>query len=342
MDLTRVPDNRREPLKRLNEALQAANRIVLITHVNADGDGAGSEAAVAAWLQTLGKHVHITNATTFPQQFRYLVDDGVVLDHTDSKAGKAIREADLVFVLDTGEPKRIGRHMDAALTRPIAVLDHHPASVNGFDGVVVVLDTEACATGELVYDLLQVAGFEGTWSEHIREGIYTAIITDTGSFRFSNTTPRAHAIAGEMIRLGVDPELMYRRLFGTVPMRRMTLLRAALDNLDADAALPMTWISISKSMMNDNDATSEDLEGLIEYARSIEGTELAILFRETNEGGTKISFRSNGELDVNALAREFGGGGHVKAAGALVAGTLADAMPRVLEAARVALTKVHG
>lgn len=341
MDLTRVPEHRIGPLQKLNDALQAANHIVLITHVNADGDGAGSEAAVAAWLRTLGKQVHITNATTFPQQFRYLVDDGVVLDHTDANAGKAIREADLVFVLDTGEPKRIGRHMDAALTRPIVVLDHHPASVNGFNGLVVVLDTEACATGELVYDLLRVAGFDGPWTEHIREGIYTAIITDTGSFRFSNTTPRAHAVAGEMIREGVDPELMYRRLFGTMPMRRITLLRAALDNLMADETLPLTWITISKAEMSENGATSEDLEGLIEYARSIEGTELAILFRETNEGGTKISFRSNGEVDVNALARQFGGGGHVKAAGALVAGTLGDACPRVLEAAREAVKRIR-
>ena len=339
MDLTRVPEHRIAPLKQLIDALHAADRIVLITHVNADGDAAGSEAAVAEWLKMLGKQVHITNATVFPQQFRYLVDDEIVVDHTDANAARLIREADLVFVLDTGEPKRIGRHMDVAMTRPIAVLDHHPASQNGFDGVVF-LDTDACATGELVYDLLVTAGFEGPWNEHIREAIYTAIITDTGSFRFSNTTPRTHAIAGEMIRLGVDPELMYRRLFGTVPMRRITLLRSALDNLQADPDLPLTWITISKAEMNENDATSEDLEGLIEYARSIEGTELAILFRETNEGGTKISFRSNGVVDVNQLARQFGGGGHVKAAGALVAGTLEDATPRILDAARIAVQRI--
>jgi phosphoesterase RecJ-like protein len=336
MDLTRVPEHRLGPLMLLLDALRDAQRIALITHVNADGDGAGSEAAVAAWLQTLGKQVHITNPTTFPAMFRYLVDDHTVLDHSDARATQAVREADLVFVLDTGEPKRIGRHMDAALKRPIAVLDHHPTSVVSFKGIIVT-DTEACATGELVYDLLTVAGYEGEWTQPIREGIYTAITTDTGSFRYSNTTPRAHAIAGEMIRCGVDPEEMYRRLFGTVPMRRMTLLRAALDNLEADAELPLTWITISKAEMNGTGATSEDLDGLIEYARSIEGTELALMFRETNEGGTKISFRSTGAMDVNALARQFGGGGHVKAAGALVAGTLADAVPRVLEAARVAL-----
>lgn len=336
MDLTRVPEHRIAPLTQLLETLRGAQRIALITHVNADGDGAGSEAAVAAWLKTQGKQVHITNPTPFPAMFRYLVDADTVIDHTDARAAKFVREADLVFVLDTGEPKRIGRHMDAALTRPLAVLDHHPASVVAFQGVVM-LDTEACATGELVYDLLKVAGYDDDWSLHIREGIYTAIITDTGSFRYSNTTPRAHVIAGEMIRCGVDPEEMYRRLYGTVPMRRMTLLRAALDNLEADPDLPMTWISISRAEMNGTGATSEDLDGLIEYARSIEGTELALMFRETNEGGTKISFRSTGEMDVNALARQFGGGGHVKAAGALVAGTLADAVPRVLEAARAAL-----
>lgn len=336
MDLTRVPENRVAPLQQLIEKIETATSLVLITHVNADGDGAGSEAAVAGWLKHIGKQVQITNPTTFPQLFRWLVEDGLVIDHTDARAARTIREADLVFVLDTGEPKRIGRHADAAGSRPTVVLDHHPLPGSGFNGLVVV-DTAACATGELVYDLLSVAGYDGDWPAQIREGIYTAVITDTGSFRFSNTTPRAHAIAGEMIRRGVDPELMYRRLYGTVPLRRITLLRAALDNLEVDDELPLTWIAISKADMSATGAASDDLEGMIEYARSIEGTELAILFRETNDGGTKISFRSTGEMDVNALARQFGGGGHVKAAGALVAGSLQDAMPRVLQASRVAL-----
>jgi phosphoesterase RecJ-like protein len=340
MDLSRVPEHRVPLLKSLIETIMKAERIALITHVNADGDGAGSEAAVAGWLQAIGKTVHIVNPTPFPQSFKYFVDESIVIDHTDSRAARTIREADLVFVLDTGEPKRVGRHMDAVLARPVAVLDHHPEAAGGFTGLNVI-DTAACATGELVYDLLSVAGLE-QWSLQICEGIYTAIITDTGSFRFSNTTPRAHVIAGDMIGKGVDPEIMYRRLFGTVPMRRLTLLRAALDNLQADGELPLTWISITREDMNASSATSDDLEGLIEYARSIEGTELAILFRETAEGGTKISFRSNGETDVNALARQFGGGGHVKAAGALVAGMLPESMPRVLEAARVALKATLG
>ena len=197
-------------------------------------------------------------------------------------------------------------------------------------------DTEACATGELVYDLLKVAEFDD-WNQQVVEAIYTAIITDTGSFRFSNTTPRTHAIAGEMIRLGVDPEVMYRRLYGTVPLRRMALLRNALEHLEVDKELPLSWISITREAMQASGATSEDLDGMVEYARSIEGTELAILFRETSDGGTKISFRATGDTDVNELARQFGGGGHVKAAGALISDPLPKARERVLEAARLAL-----
>jgi bifunctional oligoribonuclease and PAP phosphatase NrnA len=336
MDPTQVPPNRIEPLQQLADTLLAAARVALITHVNADGDGAGSQAAVASWLQSAGKQVHVTNPTIFPDSYRYLVDAELIVDYTNPRAAQIIREADVVFVLDTGEPKRTGRHMDDVVKRKVAVLDHHPASHPGFSGVVF-LDTTACATGELVYDLLQVARYDGKWPPAVTEGIYTAITTDTGSFRFSNTTPRAHAIVGEMIGRGVDPELMYRRLYGTVPLRRIQLLRSALENLESDPAIGLSWLSVTRAAMQASAATSEDLDGLVEYARSIEGTELAILFRETNDGATKISFRSNGAIDVNTLARQFGGGGHVKAAGALVGEPLAIARQRALDAARAAL-----
>ncbi|HUP90479.1 MAG TPA: DHHA1 domain-containing protein, partial [Longimicrobiales bacterium] len=291
---------------------------------------------IAGWLRDIGKHVHITNPTPFPEQYKYTVEDWMILDHTHEATANYLSTADLVFVLDTGEPKRIGRHADAAVKRPMIVLDHHPIAESPFRPLAQLLDTTACSTGELVYDLLILAGYD-RWEQRVCEAIYTAIITDTGSFRFSNTTPRAHAIAGEMIRGGVDPEVMYRRLYGTVPMRRITLLRAALETLEADENLPLTWITITRDAMKDADASSEDLEGLVDYARSIEGTEIAILFRETNDGATKISFRSTGDADVNALARQFGGGGHVKAAGALISDKLEDARPRVLEATRIAL-----
>ena len=130
---------------------------------------------------------------------------------------------------------------------------------------------------------------------------------------------------------------MYRRIFATVPLQRIELLRHARDHLEVDEQAPITSISIGRGVMERLGAGSEDLDGIIEHARSIRGTEIALLFRETSDGSTKISFRSAGAADVNELARGFGGGGHVKAAGALVPEPLATVRPRVMAAARKAL-----
>jgi phosphoesterase RecJ-like protein len=125
-----------------------------------------------------------------------------------------------------------------------------------------------------------------------------------------------------------------------VPLKRVKLLRAALDTLEVDEALPVAWMTLPRSLMDENEASAEDLEGVIEHARSIEGTEVALLFRETVEGGTKVSLRSNGLVDVNAIARQFGGGGHVKASGILMGASLESARAQVLEATRLAVGRL--
>lgn len=328
---------RRAAARRVLERIEAAERVVLTTHVNADGDGAGSEAALAHWLLASGRSATIVNPTPFPPMFRFLVEDATIIaDAGTTAAERALGEADLLIVVDTAEPARIGRLARAAAGKPLVIIDHHVRSDSMLDGVMLQ-DVTACATGELIYDVLEAAELTTPWPQPILEGLYTAIVTDTGSFRFSNTTLRAHQVAGELIAQGVDPELMYRRIFATVPLRRVQLLRHALEHLEVDPQYPITWITIERGVMEEVGAASEDLDGVVDHARSIEGTELAILFRETADGSTKISLRSAGSLDVNALARSFGGGGHVKAAGALIPERVASARPRVLEAARAAL-----
>jgi phosphoesterase RecJ-like protein len=338
-ELLAVPEVRREPLNRVVELLRNSRHIVLTTHVNADGDGAGSEVAVAAWLGLLGKRVSIVNPTPFPKQYRHLLtEESWVIELTDLRAQTTLREADTLIVVDTGEPKRIGKVLNGIRTEAsIAVLDHHPPSEPGFKNATTVIDATACATGELVYDLLVAAQLPEPWPAICCEGIYTAIVTDTGSFRFSNTTPRAHAITGDMIGRGVDPETAYRKLFATVPLHRIELLRQALATLEVDTDARITSVTIPRAIMLQVGATIDDLDGLVEHARSVEGTEVALLFRETNDGSTKVSWRSNGDLDVNAIAREFGGGGHIKAAGAVINAPLAQARSRVLAATRAAL-----
>lgn len=331
-----IPESRARSLTQVLETLRAAQTVALTTHVNADGDGAGSEAAVAHWLRMLGKRAVIVNPTPFPATFRFLVDDTMVQDAGTAAGDRALAEADLLLVLDTAEPKRIGRVARAAATLPVAVIDHHVASEGSLDGVMSQ-DPAACATGELIHDLLQLDGLPRPWPQAVIEGLYAAIVTDTGSFRFANTTQRTHNVVGSLLEQGVDPEQMYRRIYASVPLHRIQLLRHALEHLEVDEEAPITSISIGRGVMENLGALSDDLEGVVEHARSIDGTEVALLFRETSDGSTKISLRSAGEVDVNEIARRFGGGGHVKASGALVPEPLDTVKPRVIEATRAAL-----
>ena len=336
-----VPESRRAGIEEARRVLARASHIVLTTHVNADGDGAGSEAAAAAWLLATGRACTIVNPTPFPETYRFLLPDpAVVADYGTADATAALERADAFFVLDTAEPGRLGKMPRHFGDRPVVVLDHHPPS----DSVLRanVQDPDACATGELVYDIIRSdLGPDAVWPVASVLGIYTAIVSDTGSFRFANTSSRAHAIAAELLTRGVDPEEIYRSVFATVPLRRIEILRAALGTLEVDPALPLSWISIPPDVSRALNPGAEDVEGLVEYARSIQGTEIAILFRETVDGATKVSFRSSGDADVNSLARRFGGGGHVKASGAIVGAPLRKAKERVLEAARE-LLRAHG
>lgn len=333
-DLLAVPDHRRDPLIELLDILDDAAHVVLSTHVNADGDGAGSQAALAAWLLGRGKMVGIANPTGFPRRFAYLVPNRVEVLEPGSAMDARVRNADVVLVVDTGEPRRIGRVAKHLPDDRVLVLDHHPPAEGGIAGPGV-RDPSACATGELVYDLFTLAGAE--WDPTMVQGVYVAIETDTGSFRFSNTSPRTHAIAADLLRRGVDPEGVYRRLHATVPIERIQMIRLSLEHLETDPDLPITWIAVPREVTHDMGADPDDLDDVADYARNIEGTEVAITFRETLDGATKISFRSNGDIDVNAIAREFGGGGHVKAAGALVGAPMEATRPRVLDAVRRAV-----
>lgn len=229
--------------------------------------------------------------------------------------------------------RRLGTLADTVrqMEVPKLVIDHH---VPGDEppGSFILSDTSACATGELVFDLAITAGW--TLSQPIATALYTALLSDTGGFRFSNTSPRCHAIAGYLLSLGIDPEEMYRRVYASVPLGRLQLLRDALETLEVDARHAIAWISVPAGAVERYGLRSEDLDGIVEHPRSIAGTRLAIFFRDLGHGKVKVSFRSTGDVDVNRFARQFGGGGHAKAAGALIAGTLAEVRSNVIAAAR--------
>jgi len=331
----RTPNSRLGPVDTILKALKGAERVVLTTHINADGDGAGSEVALAGWLSARGQEVWIINPTPFPGSLKFLLsDENRVLDVGSKKAREVTSAADLAVVLDTAEAPRIGSVMELIRDLPKVVIDHHPPGPDPIPGEPL-RDPEACATGELVFDILDHA--QGPWPPETIQGLYVALLSDTGSFRFGNTTPATHRILAFLLERGADPEDLYCRVYGKVPLRKLRLLQASLGELEVDAEGDMAWMTVPSEPFAALGATAEDIEGLVDFPRDIEGVEVGLLFRETARGATKISFRSNGDVDVNVLARRFGGGGHVKASGALVERSLPQVRAEVLDAVRDAI-----
>ena len=333
----RTPAHRAGAVKVTKNTLMASRRAVLTTHLNADGDGAGCQAAVSSWLRANGTEAWIVNPTSFPESLKFLVEDeDWVLPAGSARARDACARADVAVVLDTGDVARIGRVLEMIQELRTVVVDHHPPGTNAIGGTSL-RDPSACATGELVYDVIRAAN--GPWNRHVAAGIYVAILTDTGSFRFSNSTPASHQIAAEMIELGVDPEEMHERVYGAAPLRKYRLLRFALTTLEHDPELGISWMIVPRDAYDELGGTPQDLEGIVDIPRSIEGTQVGLLFRSTRSGEVKVSFRSNGPVDVNELARHFQGGGHVKASGALVRGPLHRAVEEVLQVTREAVAR---
>jgi phosphoesterase RecJ-like protein len=330
-DYIAVPESRRAAIRELERELVPGRRVALSTHMNSDGDGCGSEVALARMLAKRGLDVRIVNPTPWPELFDFLLTDGV--KNETAKGAAALDGIDLLIVLDISDVKRLGGLTETVrkLKVPKLVIDHHIASDDPA-GTITLTDVTACATGELVYDLACVLDYEIT--PPIAQALYAAILTDTGSFRYSNTSPRCHAMAAELLAAGVNPEDMYVRIYASAPEGRVRLLGDVLTTLGVDAEYGLSWLSMPAGMLERYKVRQEDLDGIVEHARSIAGTRMALFFRDLGYGKVKLSFRSTGVVDVNAFAKQFGGGGHAKAAGALIAGTLDEVRERVLAAAR--------
>ncbi|HYW30588.1 MAG TPA: bifunctional oligoribonuclease/PAP phosphatase NrnA [Gemmatimonas sp.] len=329
--LQAIPESRTSAITALGAMLVPGMTVALSTHINSDGDGCGSEAAFARLLAQRGISARIVNPTPWPAMFDFLLGDGIA--EASAIGAAALDDIDALVVMDINDVRRLGALADKVrtLTVPIAVVDHHVAGDEPV-GETAVADTSACATGELVYDIAMVWGLEIT--PPIAQALYCAILTDTGSFRFSNTTPRAHAIASALLTAGVNPEEMYRRIYAQVSVGRLQLLRHALESLEVDGELGLSWISVEAGVMDRFDVTSEELDGIVEHPRSIAGTRLALFFRDLGHHRVKLSLRSTGSVDVQRLARAYGGGGHAKASGALLTGSLAEVRTRAVEDAR--------
>ncbi|MEO5904723.1 MAG: bifunctional oligoribonuclease/PAP phosphatase NrnA [Gemmatimonadaceae bacterium] len=331
VDLLTVSKERREAIERLAREFRAGRSVAISTHINADGDGCGSETALARILAQKGLTARIVNPTPWPDTYEFLL--GTDVTDATSEGSAAMKRADLLVVLDISDVKRLGGLADTVrtLTIPKIVIDHHIPSDEP-PSTEMLADTTACATGELIYDLAVTLGAEIT--PEIAVSLYVAILTDTGGFRFANTTARCLAVASQLLAAGVEPEEMYRRLYASHPIGRLHLLRDALATLEVDPAYGISWISVAAGAAEEYGLKSEDLEGLAEHPRSVGGTRMAIFFRDLGHGKIKVSFRSTGDVNVNEFARQFGGGGHARASGALIPGAIDGVRHTVINAAR--------
>jgi bifunctional oligoribonuclease and PAP phosphatase NrnA len=316
----------------LAEILRPGQRICLTTHVNPDGDGLGSEAGLAHLLQAQGYDVAITNPSPTPPRFRFLLDDLPGVDHT-ADAVKELRRSDVIIVLDSSDLGRLGMLAETVRDRGVAVacVDHH-VSPGSLPAGPRYLDPTAAATGELIFEL--AVANEWPLTRAAARGLYVALLTDTGGFRFSNTHPRTLRIAAELLETGLDPEQIYLDVYARAPEGRPRLFAEALQTLVVEPEIGLAWVTVPPGAIERLGVSSDDLDGVVEFPRSIDGVRMALLFREVSQGRVKVSLRSVGDVDVAAFAKQFGGGGHTKASGLALPGTLAEVQGTVLSAAR--------
>ncbi len=325
-----VPPERARAARDVAAALTGAQHVVLTTHVNADGDGVGSEIGLWYLLRARGVSVTIANPTRIPERFNFLIPEGA---DASAHAVHEIERADIVASLDIGDISRLGNLATVINARqpPLVCIDHHVGPVKLPPGPCLIAP-DATATAELVFDLASIAGWPLT--PEVAQALYVGLLTDTGGFRFSNTTARALRVAAALLEKGVDPESIYASVYASAPEGRVRLLAEVLQTLVVEQDVGLAWVSVPADALRRHEATPDDLDGIVEFPRSIAGVKLALLFRHIGSGRIKVSFRSMGEVDVAVLAHQFGGGGHHRAAGASLPGTMAEVEDKVLSAAR--------
>ncbi|HUN65558.1 MAG TPA: bifunctional oligoribonuclease/PAP phosphatase NrnA [Bacteroidota bacterium] len=320
--------------------LRSASRLVLTTHVNPDGDGIGSELALAAALRSPGKQISILNHNETPPQYTWLDPDRSIVGFSPEKHADLIRTADLIAVIDTNQPGRLRSLEPFVLKSPakILIIDHH-LGPDPFANHYLI-DEEATSTGEIVYRILTELGTFMT--TEIATALYTAIMTDTGSFRYPRTDREIHRIAGELLAAGADPSTAFSNVYEQWTPGRMRLLGEMLDSMRTTPDGRIAWVICTREMFRTTGTSEVETDNFTTYPMSVRGVVLGILFNELTDG-VKISFRSKGSIPVNLLAAEFGGGGHLNAAGArLFNRQLVDLIPEVVTAAEKYLSASRG
>jgi bifunctional oligoribonuclease and PAP phosphatase NrnA len=310
--------------------VESHTHFVLTTHVNPDGDGLGTEVALGLYLQKQGKQAIILNCSATPENYSFLAKLYPIIQFDPSLHAQILENAEVIIVLDTNHPDRLVAMKSALLSSHAEkiCIDHHLEPGDFAD--LYILDESSTSTGEIVYRLINYLMNHNMDSE-TAIALYTAIMTDTGSFRYPKTDSETHKIIAQLIHMGADPVAIYEQVYERGPMNRMRLLGLALADMQMSHDGKIAYIVLTREMFDSTQTTEIDTEAFVPYTMAINGVQIGLMFSEFN-GIIKVSFRSKGDIWINELAKEFGGNGHKNAAGARIPnGRLDEIVPQVLE-----------
>ncbi|MFN3560365.1 MAG: DHH family phosphoesterase [Chloroherpetonaceae bacterium] len=319
------------------ELIENATRIVLSTHENSDGDGLGSEVAMVSVLRQLGKEVCIINPTSIPKNYQFLpyLSDVLIFQEDSVEHRGRLEQADLFILLDTNHIGRTRAMKPIVLElqkqgQKVVCIDHHLYPEDFADAMVCFSD--ACATGELTYELIKA--MEERYGKtlidkNVATGLYTAIMTDTASFKLPKTTPHVHRIVAELLETGISPMEIYEKIYNTLTENILKLIGYGIRSIKLLEKNRLAYMLITQAMLNETETSLTDTERLLDYMVGIPTTRISLLLIELPDGHTKVSMRSRGDLAVNEIAMQYGGGGHKNAAGCIMPFPLQEAIEKL-------------
>ncbi len=300
----------------LNNIIKDAETFLLSTHVNPDGDGLGSQLAFFYYLKSIGKKCKIVNHSSLPVHYNFLNTDEVIETYEEKKHSDYIRNVDVAVIFDIGDCKRL-ESVYSELTQSnayIVSIDHHPSISDFFDECFV--DLKMPATGYMVWEFLMHNNYKNM-NIKAAEGLYCALITDTGSFRYNSTTPECHKMASQLLSIGIKPYNIYSQIYERREIPQILLLSLAINKIKFYSDGEFAGYVINQELLDKAKAKHTDVEGFTDFVRSIKGVEVAFMILEQRYD-VRINLRSRGKYVIRDVAEHFNGGGHELAAGATI------------------------
>jgi len=320
---------KKETLRKIAEEIRGGRSFLISTHQNPEGDAIGSILALGLALKSLGKDALILTQDPVPEVLAFLPGAREIIHQAPVN-----RRFDIALALDCGDRPRLGEEFSKVRgIGKIINIDHHVS--NSFYGDLNWVDPGASSAAEIIYDLIRA--LPAPFTREVAENIYTGLLTDTGSFHYSNTSPKAFSVARACLLAGVDPWEVSQKVYDSQPLPRLRLLPRVLDTLELLEDGRVSFVVVTQQMLEEAGATVAMTEDFINYPRSIQGVEVALLFREVTSRKFRVSMRSRGAVDVARVAGQFQGGGHPAASGCTVEGGFSEVMNQVLEAIREVL-----